>query len=184
MATTPRTKLRTMKNMRAMSMWGGALGAVSAMLLTVPEDAAAQWKWRDAHGVMQYTDRPPPSSTPDSKILSRPPATASTKSTLPPAAPVTQEHKDTQASKPADQELEAKRRQVEEKKAAERKAAQEQQDKARIDNCERASAYQRTLQSGQRIARTNERGEREILDDGGRNEEMRRTSEAIENNCR
>jgi len=167
-----------------MSMWGGALVAASIMLMTVPEDAAAQWKWRDAHGVMQYTDRPPPSSTPETQILSRPAATTSAKSAPPPAASVAQEAKANLSSKPEDQELEAKRRQAEEKKAAERKAAQEQQAKVRGENCERARAYQRSLQSGQRIARTNERGEREILDDNGRNEEMRRANEAIEGNCR
>jgi hypothetical protein len=184
MTTSPRTKLRKMKHTRAKSIWGVVLGAASVLLLLAPEAAKAQWKWRDANGVMQYTDRPPPSSTPDSQILSRPAASRAAPSTPPSAAPLAQEPKTTPTGKPEDRELEAKRRQLEEKKAAERKAEEAQQAKARSENCERARAYQRSLQSGQRITRTNERGEREVLDDGGRDEEMQRTSEAIDSNCR
>ena len=33
---------------------------------------AAQWKWRDAGGRIQYSDRPPFASVPDRDILQRP----------------------------------------------------------------------------------------------------------------
>ena len=42
----------------------------------------------------------------------------------------------------------------------------------------------RTLDSGIRIARTNEKGEREILDDSQREEEVRRTRDVISADCR
>ena len=167
-------------------MSGAALGAATALLLALPGVAVAQWKWRDASGVMQYTDRPPPAGTPDSQILSRPAAARAPKvvsNAAPASAP--EGKPNTPASAPkADPELEAKRKKAEEQKTAERKAEEERQAKVRGENCDRARGYERSLQTGQRIVRTNEKGEREVLDDNGRAEEMQRTREAIESNCR
>ncbi len=181
------TKLHGMKNTRAMSLWGAALGTATAfLLLALPDAALAQWKWRDANGVTQYTDRPPPPGTPDSHILTRP-AGARAPKIVSASAPAAASAPDAKASAPAkssDPELEAKRKKAEEQKAAERKAEEDKQAKVRSDNCERARGYERSLQSGQRIVRTNEKGEREVLDDTGRSEEMQRTREAIDSNCR
>lgn len=175
-----------MKNTRALSLWGVVLGAATTLLLALPDTALAQWKWRDANGVTQYTDRPPPPGTPDNQILTRP-ASARAPKIVNAAAAGTASAPDAKASasvKTGDPELEAKRKKAEEQKVAERKAEEERQAKSRAENCERARSYERSLQSGQRIARTNEKGEREVLDDGGRAEEMQRTREAIDSNCR
>ncbi|WP_235513722.1 DUF4124 domain-containing protein [Aquabacterium parvum] len=175
-----------MKNTRATSMWGAVLGTAAAMLLALPNAAWAQWKWRDANGVTQYTDRPPPAGTPDSHILTRP-AAARTPKVVPASAPTpasAPEVKPGAQAKAGDPELEAKRKKAEEQKAAERKVEEEKQAKVRSENCERARGYERSLQSGQRIVRTNEKGEREVLDDNARAEESQRTREAIESNCR
>jgi len=181
------TKLHGMKNTRAMSMWGAFLGTAAAMLLgLLPDAAMAQWKWRDANGVTQYTDRPPPPGTPDSHILTRP-ATARAPKVVSASAPTPASAPDAKLTTPAkagDPELEAKRKKAEEQKAAERKAEEDKQAKVRSENCDRARGYERSLQSGQRIVRTNEKGEREVLDDNGRSEEMQRTREAIDSNCR
>jgi hypothetical protein len=49
----------------------------------------------------------------------------------------------------------------------------------------RARSHLPTLESGQRIARTNDKGEREVLDDKGRADEPRRAREVIANSdCR
>lgn len=167
-------------------MWGVVLGTATALLLALPDAALAQWKWRDANGVMQYTDRPPPPGTPDSQILTRPAAARAPKvvSTSTPAAASAPDVKASAPAKSGDPELEAKRKKAEEQKASERKAEEEKQAKVRGENCERARGYERSLQTGQRIVRTNEKGEREVLDDTGRAEEMQRTREAIESNCR
>ena len=167
-------------------MWGVVLGAATGLLLCLPDGAQAQWKWRDASGVTQYTDRPPPPGTPEAQILSRPAGARTPKvvgATASLAAPASDAKPAAQA-RTTDPELEAKRKKAEEQKAAERKAEEERLARARAENCERAKGYERSLQSGQRIARTNEKGEREILDDGGRAEEMQRTREAIDSNCR
>ena len=49
-----------------------ALLALAALALALP--CAAQWKWRDAQGHIQYSDRPPPNEVRDRDILTRPAA--------------------------------------------------------------------------------------------------------------
>ncbi len=169
-------------------MWGVVLGTATALLLTLPHAAMAQWKWRDANGVTQYTDRPPPPGTPDGHILQRP-AGARMPKVVSASAPTAEsasasDVKDSQPTKSGDAELEAKRKKAEEQKAAERKAEEDKQAKVRSENCDRARVYERTLQSGQRIVRTNAKGEREVLDDAGRAQEMQRAREVIDSNCR
>lgn len=165
------------------------LGVLGGLMLSSP--AAAQWKWRDAQGRVQYSDRPPPTTVPDRDILARPaaartpgtgivsspsvtgasgPVSGSTASAVPaPAA----------ASAPTAGET---RRRAQED--ATRRADEERQARQRADNCARARDYARTVESGQRLTRTNERGEREFLDDGQRAAELRRAREVIASDCR
>lgn len=146
--------------------------------------AATQWKWRDAGGAIQYSDRPPPPGTPDSAILTRPSASTRTvRQTTPPPAATSTAATASPAAKNLDAELEARRKKSEEERLARQKADEEKQAKVRADNCERARGYERSLKDGLRIARTNAKGEREILDDQARSEEMQRTQEAIQSNC-
>lgn len=173
---------------RPLLSWGAIFGTATALLLALPGAAMAQWKWRDANGVTQYTDRPPPAGTPETQILTRPAAVRAPKivsASAAEAASAPSAQNQVQAKAKADEaELEAKRKKAEDQKAAERKAEEEKQAKARSENCARARNYERTLQSGQRLVRTNEKGEREFLDDAARNEEAQRTREAISSNCR
>lgn len=162
-------------------------GLLVLALAASPAQAGMQWKWRDASGATQYSDRPPPPGTPDSAILARPTSSsrqvrvieaASGSSVAAPggaAAPA--------AAKTADPELEARRKKSEEERVARQKADDDKQAKVRADNCERARGYERSLKDGLRIARTNDKGEREILDDKARNEELQRTQETIQSNC-
>ena len=87
------------------------------------------------------------------------------------------------AGKSLDAELEARRKKAEEERVAKQKADDEKQAKVRADNCERARSYERSLKDGLRISRTNEKGEREILDDRARSEELQRTQETIQSSC-
>jgi hypothetical protein len=54
----------------------------------------------------------------------------------------------------------------------------------RADNCKRAREHLASLDSGVRLARTNEKGEREILDDKARADEMQRTRQIMASECR
>jgi len=159
----------------------------SVALLATPAVAGMQWKWRDATGAVQYSDRPPPAGTPEASILQRP-STARAVQPAKPASEVDAAASAAAAAKPAakasESELDVKRRKAEEEKEAQRKAEEEKTAKARADNCTQARNYQRTLNDGIRIARTNSQGEREILDDKGRAEEQKRTQDAISANCK
>lgn len=157
---------------------------VAALFLSSP--VQAQWKWRDASGRLQHSDLPPPASVPDKDILQRPgapdaakPATASASGVLPVAKPVPA------APKTAlDTEVEQRRKAEAQERQSRKKADDERQAGQRLDNCQRAKEAVATLQSGQRIARINAKGEREVLSDDQRVEETRRAQAVITQDCR
>jgi hypothetical protein len=156
--------------------------AILGALLAVP--AQAQWKWRDKNGQTQYSDLPPPAGVAESDILQRPntaqrgaPAAVVAASGAASGAPAL-------APKGSDPELEAKRRKAEQEVAAKKKADDEKIAIAKADSCMRAKAQVRTLDSGIRIARTNDKGEREYLDDAARASEAKRMQDIIASDCK
>lgn len=161
---------------------------VAAALLTPPLAAQTQWKWRDANGRIQYSDRPPPLSVPDQAILGRPgpnPGASPARSAPVAAAASSASAPATAASAGAtDPALAEKRRQAEAAEAAKRKAEEDKLARQRQDNCQRARDYLRTLESGIRIARSNAQGDREFLDDAQRQREVARAREVIGSDCR
>ncbi|MEW6466902.1 MAG: DUF4124 domain-containing protein, partial [Pseudomonadota bacterium] len=76
-----------------------------------------------------------------------------------------------------------KKKEAEAAEAAKKKAEEERIKKVKEENCARAKAAKATLDSGQRIARMNAQGEREILDDAARAAELKRTEEIIRSEC-
>ena len=82
-----------------------------------------------------------------------------------------------------DNELEAKKKQAEQAEEAKKKAEMERVVKARADSCERARKAKITMDSGVRLATTNAKGEREIMDDNMRATETRRLDQVIQTDC-
>ncbi len=158
--------------------------AVLGALLAVP--AQAQWKWRDKNGQTQYSDLPPPSGIAESDILQRPTAAQRGAPVAAGAAGAASGAASGAALAPkgSDPELEAKRRKAEQEVAAKKKAEDEKVAIAKADNCLRAKAQMRTLDSGIRIARTNDKGEREFMDDAARAAEAKRTQDIIASDCK
>jgi hypothetical protein len=163
--------------MNAMSRW--KVVVLTAMLgLAVALPASAQWKWRDKTGQTQYSDLPPPAGTADKDILQRPNTTTTSRASAALAASAAASGASGVAAAPmlapraSEPELEDKK-QAEEAKNASIKA----------DNCNRAKAQMRTLDSGVRMARTNDKGEREFLDDAARADEAKRTRDVIASEC-
>lgn len=154
---------------------------VLSLSLAAALPAQAQWKWRDANGRITASDLPPPREIADKDILQRPDPVARRAAPVAPtaaasAAPV---------ARPAlDKDLEAKRRAADEQKQAQAQADEQRLAAQRVENCQRARNHVAELKSGVRIARTNDKGEREILDDKGRAEEMRRANDVIAADCR
>lgn len=86
-----------------------------------------------------------------------------------------------------DEQLEAKKKQAEkqaqEAAQAKKKAEDDRIASARAGNCERAKRAKATLDSGVRIATTNAKGEREIMDDKARAAELQRIDGVIRSDC-
>lgn len=166
-----------------------ASAAVRGLLLAalcaaaLPSAAQTQWKWRDAAGRIQYSDRPPPTSVPDKDVLTRPQANA-LPAPRPPAAASEGSAASAAANRGVEPALDEKRRQAEAAEAAKRKAEEEKTARQRQENCQRARDYARTIESGIRISRVNAQGEREFMDDAQRAKELSRAREVMASDCR
>lgn len=169
--------------------------AISLALVAAP--AAAQWKWRDRNGQITVSDIPPPRDIPERDILERPPPpSARPAPAAAPAAPgSTAEAAAAGAEaappsgKPAeaprvDPELEARRRAAEQEQSARQRDAEAKLAAQRAENCRAARGHLAALQSGQRLVRVNDKGEREFLDDRQRAAEMQRARDVIASDCR
>jgi len=167
-----------------------ALPFVACLLALAVAGAHAQslWKWRDASGQLHISDTAPPPGTPARNIISSPPGgvVAPPSSLSPAAAPASTATGDA-AAEAAASALDKKKKAADQAKADQAKA-----DKAELDaknaairkeNCSRAQAALAALQSGQRMARFNAQGEREVLDDAARAEETKRAQDAVTSNC-
>ena len=168
------------------------LGSICLVSLTV----SAQWQWTDKDGRKVYSDRAPPSDILDKNILKRPGGrvtTPNSENTAPNVSKVVAAT--TAASAPqgaasapklsgVDKELAEKKKKAEEAEVAKRKAEEEQVLKARVENCARAKQAKTSFDSGIRIARTNEKGEREVMDDATRAAEAKRIQLIIDSDCR
>lgn len=155
----------------------------ATLAVLVTGTASAQWQWIGADGRKVFSDTAPPASIPEKSILKRP-------GSLPAPGPADDSEEPGKAAPAAlpkvpatDPQLEAKKKQAEEAEAAKRKAELERVAKARAENCERAQRAKATLDSGVRIATTNAKGEREILDDKGRAAEAQRLERIIASDC-
>jgi hypothetical protein len=152
------------------------------LLALAAQPALAQWKWRDKNGQITASDLPPPRDIADKDVLQRPDLNNRRAATVAPSAA------SAPASAPArpavDRELEARKRASEKEQQAQVAADEERLAAQRAENCRRARAHASALDSGQRIARVNDKGEREVLDDKGRAEEMRRARDVIATDCK
>ena len=164
-------------------------------MLALSPAADAQWRWRDKSGQVNASDRPPPKDVPEKDILSRPgpelrraaaqsaaasaaadgaAATAAPSMPSVPSAPPT----------PLEREVQLRKRAAEQEQSTKAKAEEERVAAQRAENCRAARGHLMALESGQRIARTNDKGEREVLDDKGRADEQRRARDVVTSDCR
>jgi len=168
--------------------------AVFTMLLAgslAPSGAASPtWQWRDAQGNIQFSDRPPPQSVPEKDILKRPPGVrgplriVSSEPAPEASAPAARSATSEPALSASDRKAQAEEAKRLKDEAAERKAIEASNAKIRADNCKASQAYLRDLEAGQRIARTNNKGEREFLDDQQRAAEIAKARAIAASDCR
>jgi hypothetical protein len=151
------------------------ISCVSAMFASA--SASAQYVWINEKGVKQYSDMPPPASIPTNKILKHPGGIPALASSGPQAEQAAASDSDTtpeKAKQPlttAEKNAEFQKRKLEQAEKDKKAAEQQQQTAEKAKNCERAQAYQRSLESGERLARTDKNGERYYLSDQQRSQE-------------
>ncbi len=141
--------------------------------------AFAQYVWLDEKGIKQFSDIPPPKSVPNNRILKSP---GKISQDAPPADGAAPAADADQAAKPvttASRNEDFNKRRAEQaakdQKAAEEKRVASEKSK----NCERARSYQRSLESGARIATADSNGERSYLSDDQRAKEVAETRRAV-----
>lgn len=152
--------------------------------------ALAQWQWIDKDGRKVFSDRSPPADIQEKSILKRPggarvAAAPAIDNAAAPATPASAAVTKAAAPKLSgkDAELEAKKKQAEDEEAAKKKAEEEKTAKAKAENCDRAKRYLTTLKSGVRVAMTNTKGEREVMDEAKRADESKRAQEISDASC-
>jgi hypothetical protein len=159
------------------------MNQIQAFLFTaaclVSMTASAQWQWLDKDGHKVFSDRAPPPEVLEKDILKRPPARSAA------SAPVPMPQAEASAPRLSgiDKDLLEKKKKAEEAETAKRKAEQERIQKAKAENCTRAKQARLSFDSAQRIARTNEKGEREIMDAASRAAEVKRIDSIIASDC-
>ena len=160
-----------------------ALVFVGCSVLLAALPAAAQWKWKDARGQTVVSDVPPPRDIPDRDVLQKPDLVVR-KGAAQPAPAASAPPVEAVAKAKVDPELEARKKKAEQEQTDKAKAEEEKVAQQRAENCKRARSHMASLDSGIRLSRTNEKGEREILDDKQRADEMNRTRQIISSDCR
>jgi len=142
------------------------------LAMTLAAAASAQaYKWVDRDGKVRYGDVPPPGvkATP----LKPPPGPSS-----PPAAAAKKD-----AAKALSPEAAYRKRQEDAQKEREKQGQAEAEAQAKREQCARAQESLRTLESGQRIARTDAKGERYYLEDAQIAQETAKARQAVQQWC-
>lgn len=151
-------------------LWLLAVAAMSA-------GAGEIYTWKDKDGRINYADNPPPGSSKARTLGGKDVETVTQ-----PATPAAAEKAGPKTA--AEQDLDFRKRQSE---AADQKAKTDKDAAAAEEkkkNCERARGQLAALESGQRLTRTDAKGEREYLDDKQRAEETANAKKSVESWCK
>ena len=163
---------------------------VLVLAACLPVVSSAQWRWVDRNGHTVFSDQPPPGDVPAANIVRQPGPKARVSIVAEPASPasaaVPAVRLAASAAKPSgkDKELLEKKKQAEAAEEEKKKAHEQEVARVQAENCSRARQSKATFDSGVRVARTNERGEREFLDDGQRTAEVQRLDQVIATECK
>ncbi len=136
-----------------------------ALLLLAAPAQAQLYKWVDANGRVQYSDRKPPDGKQSQEVRG---SVSSVGSQSGGAAEL-------------DKEFQKRRQEQAESQQKQQQAASEQKQKAQ--SCEDARRNLAALDSGQRIARYDAQGERQYLEDADRARETQRMQQLVQANC-
>lgn len=160
-----------------------------ALLVALPVSAQV-YSWRDRDGRVHYSDLPPPGMGAQLVRGAAQPAAApgseggSGEAGGTPAEAPTGEASTSEGPKSLaerEREFRERRAAAAEAEAEAQKQAEQQAERERV--CADMKNQLAGLESGQRVARFNAAGEREVMDDAARNEEAARLRQQIERAC-
>lgn len=168
-----------------------------AILLAAATVTAQVYIWTDKDGKVNYSDIPPPADAKGAAPKKLDTRSAAGPGVTPPAkaAPANAKDapKDAKASKDApkegpktlaDRTKDFDKRRADEAEAAKKAADVERVAKANEARCSAATRSLRDFESGRPIASTDDKGERVILDDAARNNEMSRVRSIMKESCK
>lgn len=142
--------------------------AVAALLVATVANAEI-YQWKDKNGKTIISDKPPAENVVEQKKISSDPSTTGSSATPKTAA---------------DRELEFRKRQKESQENAEKTQKEQAASAEKQENCANARRYQATLESGERVALRDDKGERYFLDDAQRAQETEKARKAVEASCK
>ena len=157
----------TMKKTLALSM------LVASLVVAVSADAET-YQWKDRSGRTVISDTPPP-ATAKSGQLSGP--------KTPYGSQVAEEKQADPAKTTAEKDMEFKKRQQEAKEKADKEAKEKALQADKRDNCERARRNLKTLESDRPVTTTDDNGERQVMDNGQREQEIERARRIASESC-
>lgn len=145
--------------------------------------AAAQYKWVDQNGRIQYGDTPPVGAGSSTVRPSSPvPRTEATQDEAGDEAKKNPTKKDKAPATMAEKEADFRKRRLDADAEREKQAQAQQKADQRRDNCARARENVRVLETG-RVARMNAKGERHYLDDAQLAQEMVKARHLVQDWC-
>lgn len=157
------------------------------LALSFSASAQAQYVWLNEKGSKQYSDMPPPASVSQNRILKEPgkalravPSAASENEVAELAGENSTAAKDKAPLTIAEKNADFQRRKMERAEKDKKADEQAKYAAAKAKNCERTSTYQRSLQAGERIARSDKNGERHFLDDQQRAQEIQENKRTLD----
>jgi hypothetical protein len=153
------------------------LAATSLVVFSCP--AFAQWIWKDETGHTIASDQPPPPNTPASRILKQPRARTATTA----AAPAPDANAAPAQKSLAERELESKQKAKEAAEAQKKADDDAARAKGLKENCAQLRGNVAALQSGGRITRYNDKGEKVYIDDSQRASEIAKQQSQVAQNC-
>jgi hypothetical protein len=158
-----------------------------------PALALAQWQWVDKEGRKVFSDSAPPPEIPARNIIKQPGGTPRQAQTATAAASSPASAPASASARPAasvprisgkDPVLEARKREADAAEAQKRKAEEERLAGVRAEHCTRAKRSKATIDSGVRVATTNDKGEREVMSDAQRAAESKRLQGILDADCK
>ena len=144
------------------------LALTLALLLSATGTLAQIYQWKDESGKTILSDKPPPGQIRPQRQLESQPTT-----------PVTQPQKTV-----ADRDLEFRKRQKESQEGAEKSGKEQAAAAERKEVCDNSRRHLQLLESGERIAMRDDKGERYFLEDAQREQELVKARQAVQTNCK